>query len=313
MKLKTLVISISIFQAILDLAGIFINLYFENIVKLVPEEQAPRKFPDIAWKGDSILYTDYSVVRNVNILYYTVPYIFSGVIPRMLNGFECLTADQLVSTYLAEWTQVMGLKEGIKEVQEKFPEDHRYWIEVLNRTVTNLNHSLDKRKKHCQNSHVLLPNISLIGVKKKDYMEDFKSRRAALQNENSYRLMQFFELATMFNNSLASILVVILACSREKLPLLHIPWLLLSAIEIAGNGCVGLAFLIVPGYCQLTSLVCILRVLWLGTVWSKAIRRSMMLTLPTLMGYDQEGRMLRSQLSNKGKQRFGRFFGTYNP
>ena len=26
------------------------------------------------------------------------------------------------------------------------------------------------------------------------------------------------------------------------------------------------------GYCQLTSLVCIVRVLWLGTVWSKAIR-----------------------------------------
>jgi len=102
-------------------------------------------------------------------------------------------------------------------------------------------------------------------------IHDFKLRLGSLANLRSVEIMRLLELGTMLLNCLASILVVIVVLGNWKVPMLHLPWLLLSAIEISGNVCVATAFIIFPGYCQLTSLICAAKVLWLGMVWAKAI------------------------------------------
>lgn len=92
--------------------------------------------------------------------------------------------------------------------------------------------------------------------------------------------MRFFELMTMGLNAGASLILVVIATINQKLPLLHAPWLLLSAIEITGNILVSMVFSVELGYCQITSLVCILKTVWLTLIWSKIVRKNMVHTIP---------------------------------
>jgi len=267
MKLKTQVIIISIFQAIIDVAGIITALQFTKIVESVEETRIGGN------TSNTEGLRDYSYVKSVNVLYYTLPYMFSGVIPRMLNGFECLTADQLVSKYMKEWHQVIQLKNMKKNQTSNFPVSQEYWNSILNDTENSLNESLERRKRHCSRSNYKVQQIRIDeNMKEEHFLEDFEFRRIEDRNKSSMYLMCWFELATMAGNSFASLLIAILAIFHLELPLLHIPWLLLTAIEITGNICVALAFSVVPGYCLLTSVICVTRAIWLGTIWSKTIR-----------------------------------------
>jgi len=306
MKLKTQVIIISLFQALVDIAGIITAVYFNKIVNSL--ENTRTNEPSNIVSNQQLLH-NYSYVENVNVLYYTLPYIFSGVIPRMLNGFECLTADQLVSKHLKEWRQVEKIKEDSKTRTQNFPILPEYWDSVLNETENNLIESIDRRKQKCTNSNYKISQLRIDdNMNEKQFLEDFAIRRNEDKNTSSVYLMCWFELATMAANSLSSVLIATLAIFNLELPLLHIPWLLLTAIEITGNICVSLAFSVVPGYCLLTSAICVTRALWLGTIWSKTIRRFMISALPISSGFDLERETLRSQLSYKGKLRLSRFF-----
>jgi len=270
MKLKTQVIIISLFQALVDIAGIITAVYFNKIVNSL--ENTRTNEPSNIVSNQQLLH-NYSYVENVNVLYYTLPYIFSGVIPRMLNGFECLTADQLVSKHLKEWRQVEKIKEDSKTRTQNFPILPEYWDSVLNETENNLIESIDRRKQKCTNSNYKISQLRIDdNMNEKQFLEDFAIRRNEDKNTSSVYLMCWFELATMAANSLSSVLIATLAIFNLELPLLHIPWLLLTAIEITGNICVSLAFSVVPGYCLLTSAICVTRALWLGTIWSKTIR-----------------------------------------
>ena len=37
-----------------------------------------------------------------------LPHIFSGVVPRMVDGFKCITADQMVLERMDIWEQLVG-------------------------------------------------------------------------------------------------------------------------------------------------------------------------------------------------------------
>jgi len=77
----------------------------------------------------------------------------------MLNGFECLTADQLVSKYLKEWKQVEKIKEDSKTRIQNFPILPEYWESVLNETENNLIESIDRRKQKCTNSNYKISQL----------------------------------------------------------------------------------------------------------------------------------------------------------
>jgi len=271
MQLKTQVIIISIFQALIDIGGIITAIQFNEIVESIEInfqssvlENATKNFRK---------QQDYRSIESVNILYYTLPYFFSGVIPRMLNGFQCLTADQLVIEHLSEWKKVVQIKENNDFQISSVPIPSEYWRSILNDTEINLSDSIERREQHCSNSNYKIPHISLDETMRElHYLEDFEKRKKENKNKTSIYLMCWFELATMASNSIASALIAIITIFRLQLPMLHVPWLLLTAIEITGNICVALAFSVVPGYCLLTSFICITRAIWLGTIWSKTIR-----------------------------------------
>jgi len=195
-------------------------------------------------------------------------------VTRMLNGFECLTADQLVKQNVKEWNQVVRMKFDLNFIKYNYSVKEEYWNSVLNETENILVKSLARRKKKCNRRTYVLSGLRLKqNMTDEQYLEDFEKRKELNKNTSSFNLMCWFELATMAGNSFASFLIVVIAVFNLELPLLHVPWLLLTAIEITGNICVALAFSVVPGYCLLTSAVCVIRALWLGTIWSKTIRK----------------------------------------
>jgi len=316
MNLKTLVILVSLFQALVDCIGIIVSVIFPDILLDDSTIQPQNYTRQLSNQTTDILSQDFSYVRTVNILYYIVPYLFSGVIPRMLNGLECLTADQLVGKYLSEHQQAQEyMVEGIPG----FPPNRTYWLDVLNSTRSKLKGALGRRKIQCCQFEVPVANHKRknfqFEIVPEDAISHFKNRDHEVKNRFSANLMSLFELITMGLNAGASLLLVIIANLNQKLPLLHSPWLLLSAIEITGNVLVAMVFSVELGYCQITSLVCIVKTVWLSTIWSKVVRKSMARTINpgvVALSQDTERRMLRTQLSNKGRPRLYRLFGSYS-
>jgi len=66
----------------------------------------------------------------------------SGVIPRMLNGFQCLTADQLVIDRLSEWKKIIQMKENNDFQITSVAIPSEYWRSILNETEINLSDSI---------------------------------------------------------------------------------------------------------------------------------------------------------------------------
>ena len=74
------------------------------------------QFADAAWTEEPIVYKDYSHITTTYYSIYVLPHIFSGVVPRMVDGFKCITTDQMVREYLDEWEEMVGsVKDGHRE------------------------------------------------------------------------------------------------------------------------------------------------------------------------------------------------------
>ena len=65
-------------------------------------------FGDASWEVNPTTYKDYSHITSSAYSIYVLPHIFSGVVPRMVDGFKCITANEVVMEYLAKWEQVVG-------------------------------------------------------------------------------------------------------------------------------------------------------------------------------------------------------------
>ena len=50
---------------------------------------------------------DYSETSRLQPFLYVVPHLWSGVIPRMLEGYSCVVADQEVSDSLQRWREAI--------------------------------------------------------------------------------------------------------------------------------------------------------------------------------------------------------------
>eukprot|EP00090_Calanus_glacialis_P008488 TRINITY_DN16844_c0_g1_i1.p1 TRINITY_DN16844_c0_g1~~TRINITY_DN16844_c0_g1_i1.p1 ORF type:complete len:110 (-),score=29.56 TRINITY_DN16844_c0_g1_i1:32-361(-) len=82
------------------------------------------------------------------------------------------------------------------------------------------------------------------------------------------------QLVAMVGNAISALLILIIS-PYNKLPRLHIPWMIFSAFEIMGNVCVAAAFIIFPGLPWLICIICMAKVMWLRWVWVKVVRRQM--------------------------------------
>jgi len=119
--------------------------------------------------------------------------------------------------------------------------------------------------------------------------------------------------------SLGICLVTIIVTLCKKMALMHLPWMILTGYEIAGNVSVAVTFLTSPGYPYLIVLICVTKMIILKWVFVKVIRRQMMYCIAQRekkgtqqVKEDLERKLLRSQLSDKGKVRLARVFGSYS-
>ena len=61
----------------------------------------------------------------------------------------------------------------------------------------------------------------------------------------------------------------------DQMALMHLPWMVITGYEIAGNAAVSVTFLTSPGYPYLIVLICIIKMIVLKWVFVKVIRRHM--------------------------------------
>ena len=62
--------------------------------------------------NDSLVLTDFSSVPSLPVSLYVLPHLWSGVLPRMVEGFRCEVADQLVRDSLTRWRQTVRCEAG---------------------------------------------------------------------------------------------------------------------------------------------------------------------------------------------------------
>lgn len=285
MRLGTLVGVISLTQALVDVLGILLTLYLPDmspdINGLSDQVEPPQPCEEGTIKDFSSLH-----LPPTPLVMTLLPHLFSGVVARMLAGFPCLMAGLLAEQQLAGWREMVEEEQLSQTMlsQNKLSKLSLTRLDLVNTTQTKLETALVRRREEC--------------------------------DEQAYRMERVLELVLMVANTSTAFLLV-LASGQEKLPGLHIPWMVLSAFEIAGNVCVAVAFLIVPGPAKLVSGICLLKVIWLRWVWARA-RRQMQHQLNkqdryyNLMVRDDLVRAcLRSKLHDKGKVRLSRVLGSY--
>lgn len=68
----------------------------------------PVVYEDSSWvSGEVRTYHDYSRIRSAHPVIYMLPHIWTGVIPRMMDGYKCVVADQIVSEHLDSWHSLL--------------------------------------------------------------------------------------------------------------------------------------------------------------------------------------------------------------
>ena len=65
-------------------------------------------FAGASWGDNPTIYKDYSHITSLTFSIYVLPHIFSGVVPRMVDGFKFITANEMVLEYMAKWDQLIG-------------------------------------------------------------------------------------------------------------------------------------------------------------------------------------------------------------
>ena len=112
MRLRNLVILLTTFQVLFEISGIIVTVICppcRGVVQLgdVTSENAIL-FTGASWGDKPTIYKDYSRITSLPFSIYVLPHIFSGVVPRMVDGFKCITANEMVLEYMAEWEQLVG-------------------------------------------------------------------------------------------------------------------------------------------------------------------------------------------------------------
>jgi len=290
MRLRNLVILLTTFQALFDITGIIVTIFCPPCRGVLQLDDltydSATEFEDASWAQEPQIYKDYSHIKSSHYSIYVLPHIFSGVVPRMVDGFKCITADQMVLEYLDDWEDLVGsMKDDPREhIILSLSEAYLKQPKKMKKIEGKLDEALAMRREYCTNK------------------------------EDGIILL---ELVAMAANAISAMLILaISACN--KLPRLHIPWMIFSAFEITGNVCVTAAFLIYPGLPYLICIICITKVMWLKWVWAKAVRRQMHHQIDEndkyialMVAEDYERKLLRSQLNDKGKVRLSRIFGSY--
>jgi hypothetical protein len=111
------VILLTTCQGLFELCGILVTIFCPPCRGVVRQEDLSRdsatQFADAAWTEEPTIYKDYSHIKPSYYSIYVLPHIFSGVVPRMVDGFKCITTDQMVREYLDEWEEMVG---SVKDV-----------------------------------------------------------------------------------------------------------------------------------------------------------------------------------------------------
>eukprot|EP00092_Neocalanus_flemingeri_P012606 GFUD01013587.1.p1 GENE.GFUD01013587.1~~GFUD01013587.1.p1 ORF type:complete len:273 (+),score=52.67 GFUD01013587.1:196-1014(+) len=247
MRLRNLVILVTTFQALFDITGIIVTISCPPCRGVLQLEDvtydSATEFEDASWTLQSKIYKDYSHIKSSHYSIYVLPHIFSGVVPRMVDGFKCIMADQMVLEYLGDWEKLVGsMKDDPREhIILSLSEAYLKQPKKMMKIEEKLDEALAMRRDFCTNKE---EGIIIL------------------------------ELVAMAANAVSALLILaISACN--KLPRLHIPWMIFSAFEITGNVCVTVAFLIYPGLPYLICMISMTKVMWLKWVWAKTVRRQM--------------------------------------
>jgi hypothetical protein len=114
------VILLTTCQVLFEMSGILVTIFWPPCRGVVRQEDLTREsatqFADVAWTEEQIIYKDYSHIKTSYYSIYVLPHIFSGVVPRMVDGFRCITTDQMVREYLDEWEEMVG---SVKDVHRE--------------------------------------------------------------------------------------------------------------------------------------------------------------------------------------------------
>ena len=105
-------ILLTTFQVLFEISGIIVTIFFPPCRGVVSISDLTRDnatlFAGASWVDSPTIYKDYSHIASLPFSIYVLPHIFSGVVPRMVDGFKCITANEMVLEYMAEWEQLVG-------------------------------------------------------------------------------------------------------------------------------------------------------------------------------------------------------------
>lgn len=292
MRLSRLVVMTALIQVSLDTAGIIVSLLWPLATGIIAFDELkndkPIVYEDNSWvSGEVRTYHDYSRIRSSHPVIYMLPHLWTGVIPRMMDGYKCVVADQMVADHLDAWHSLLSStgNNPWDHIILSLSKLHKQSPTKLERLQHSLDSALEMRRNNCR-----VRNPSLI----------------------------IHELVFM-GASLGICVVTIIVTLCKKMALMHLPWMVITGYEIAGNAAVSVTFLTSPGYPYLIVLICIIKMIVLKWVFVKVIRRHMIFCIEQRekkgiqqVKEDLERKVLRSQLSDKGKVRLARVFGNYS-
>jgi len=291
MKLKQLVVVVAFVQCCIDLIGITLNILCPFCTGITAFDQlqndSPIVYEDTSWVTDKVTtFKDYSHIKSIPPMMYLLPHLWTGVIPRMMDGYKCIVSDQLVTEHLQTWTELVSTAERSSwdHIILSLSKLHKELPTKLHSLQKKLDSALEMRRTNChsRSKSLIITELAFMGL------------------------------------SLGCCVVTICVTLFSKLAQLYLPWMIVTGYEIAGNVSVAITFLTSPGYSYLISLICFMKVYVLRWVFVHVIRKQMVFCIEqrekkaALQAKDDERRLLRSQLSEKGKIRLSRVFGTYS-
>ena len=105
-------ILLTTFQVLYEISGILVTVFCPPCRGVVSPEDlisdSATKFADTSWGNKSQIYKDYSGITSYHFSVYVLPHMFSGVVPRMVDGSKCITADQMVLENMDIWEQLVA-------------------------------------------------------------------------------------------------------------------------------------------------------------------------------------------------------------
>ena len=105
-------ILLTTFQVLFEISGIIVTIFCPPCRGLVQlgdlASDNATLFAGGSWGDSPTIYKDYSHIASFPLSIYVLPHIFSGVVPRMVDGFKCITANEIVMENMAEWEKFVG-------------------------------------------------------------------------------------------------------------------------------------------------------------------------------------------------------------